>query len=144
MGFLNRFSFYFIGILFGCFILYISLKGREQPISFNYFPNSRVKSHLINTDILISEEALCKVNCMNLDTLLLDQYILAGKIDFKKSEIRGYDVKTYYLLNEINKKDIYCFKFQTNGHKLELVDLFITLPPQSTDQSLFENCENCF
>ena len=79
----------------------MSLKGREEPLSFNYFPNSRVKSHLINSDILISKEALCKMNCLNVDTMLLDHYILDGKVDFKKSEIRGYDVKTYYLFYEI-------------------------------------------
>ena len=144
MGFLNRFLFYFIGILFGCLLIYVSLKGREKPLSFNYFPNSRVKSHLVNSDILISEEVLCKLNCVNLDTMLLDYYILDGKVDFKKSEIRGYDLKTYYVFYERNKKDVHYFKFQTNGDKVELVDLFVTPTPQNTDQYWFENCKNCF
>tara|TARA_Y100000994_G_scaffold247525_1_gene253105 strand:+ start:537 stop:971 length:435 start_codon:yes stop_codon:yes gene_type:complete len=144
MSFLNRFSFYFIGVLFGCLILYVSLKGRDKPLSFNYFPNSRVKSHLINSDILISIETLCKVNCMNLDTMLLDHYILDGKIDFKKSEIRGFDVKTYYLFYEINNKDVHFFKFQTNGDKVELVDLFISPIPPNINQSWHVNCPDCF
>ena len=144
MGFLNRFSFYFIGVLFGCFILYISLKGRKEPLSFNYFPNSRVKSHLVNSDIVIAEAALCKVNCMNLDTMQLRHYILDCKVDFKKSEIRGHGVKTYYLFYELNKKDVYYFTFQTNGDKVELVDVFINAVPRNTDRYFFEKCKNCF
>ncbi len=143
MGFVKRFSFFFIGILFGCLILYVSLKGREEPLSFNYFPNSRVKSHLINSDILISKEALCKMNCINLDTTLLDHYILDGNIDFQKSEIRGHDVKTYYLFNEINKKRVHYFKFRINGDRVELLDLFLTSLPPNIDKHSLKNCENC-
>ena len=143
MGFFKRFSFFFIGILFGCLILYVSLKGRAETLSFNYFPNSRVKSHLINSNILISEEALCKMNCMNLDTMLLDHYIVDGNIDFQKSEIRGHDVKTYYLFTEINKKRVHYFKFRIHGDTVELLDCFLTSLSPNLDKHSLENCENC-
>lgn len=144
MSFFSRFSIFFFGALLGSFVLYVSLKHRTEPISFNYFPNSRIKSHLINSDILIAEELLCKINCVNLDPMSLAQYISDGNIDFKKSEIRGYDVKTYYLFNEINKKGIYYFKFRTNGVVVELIDFFISPIPPDIDNYWLENCQNCF
>ena len=97
MNFFNRFSFFLIGILLGCVLILFSLQFRNQPLSFNYFPESRVKNFLIKNSGLFSSNALCKINCYNLDTLLLSSYIENSVVDFKKSKIRGYNPKVYYL-----------------------------------------------
>ena len=83
MSFLNRFSFFFIVVIHGVLVLYVYLKCIEEPLTFNYFPNSRIKSQLINSDVLISKKALCKIQCMHLDTIVLDHYISDGNIDIK-------------------------------------------------------------
>ena len=70
MNFFNRFSFFLIGTLLGCVLILFSLQFRNQPLSFNYFPESRVKNFLIKNSGLFSSNALCKINCYNLDTLL--------------------------------------------------------------------------
>ena len=96
MNFLNRFYFFCFGILLGVLVLYFSIRTREIPLTFDYFPNSRVKKHLIQNKILFSKEIVCKMNCYNLDTAFLDQYILNSDVDFKKSKIRGHSIKTHY------------------------------------------------
>ena len=108
MSFLNRFSFFFIGVLFGLLILYISLKDREEPLSFNYFPNSRIKSKLMKSNILISEKALCKMMCLDLDTVLLNEHISNANVDFKTSEILFIPELFYNTFCTYNKNYFFC------------------------------------
>ena len=142
MSFLTRVSFFIIGVLLGLLILFLSLDSREEPISFNYFPNSRIKSKLMNSDILISEKALCKMMCLDLDTVVLNEHISNAHVDFKTSKIRGYDIKTYYLYND--KKDNF-FKFQIDSDSVKLIDFFIQLsPPFVVEGCVPEECLHCY
>ena len=84
MNFFNRFYFFLIGAMLGCVLLFFSFNLRDKPLSFNYFPDSRVKTYLIKNKILFSDKSLCKINCYNLDTLLLSNYIENSVVDFKK------------------------------------------------------------
>lgn len=97
MQFLNRFYFYSIGILLGVGLLFLSLKFRDAPLSFNYLPNSRVVNYLVTKPISISDFVECRMDCFNLDTLLIHDYILNSKVNFKKSEIHDSKCKKYFL-----------------------------------------------
>ena len=136
MPFFNRLLFFFCGIFLGVVILLLSLKNREAPISFNYFPNSRVKSFLVKNDILISKKALCQMNCFQLDTTLLDQYITNSKVDFQKSQIRGYNPKLYHL-KQITPSGFY-FQFAIHQDSVKLISVY------SHNNALVNTCVNCY
>lgn len=152
MNFFNRFSFFFIGIILGCVLLFFSLQFRSKPLSFNYFPESRVKKFLIKNKIGFSDQALCKLNCYNLDLSLLDQYISSSVVDFKKSKIRGYNPKTYYLTIDLpfmqeNFNETSYMIFETGSDTVQLVDIFLNLDMsfhQVSSHPSINHCPDCF
>ena len=113
-------------MLLGVVIIFISLDMRSEPLSFDYFPNNRIKKYLINHELNLAETAMCKLECYNLDTIFLEQYISNSYVDFTLSKIRGYAVKTYYLSfnsgEQKNNQNIY-FVFQKKDDLITLVDL---------------------
>ena len=121
MSFLNRFYFFFFGVLLGVFILFLSLSKREDKIKFNYFPNSRVKNYLTQNEILFTEKSSCKIDCYNLDTALIVEYILTSDVDFRKSQIRGTECKKYWLNNKTHKLNLL---FGDCNHSISLIDIF--------------------
>ena len=126
MSFSNRLFVFSIGMLLGLVIIWISLDMRSEPLSFDYFPNNRIKKYLINHELNLSETAICKLECYNLDTLFLGKYISNSSLDFNLSKIGGYEVKTYYLSfnsgEQKNNQNIY-FVFQKTDDLIELVNL---------------------
>lgn len=74
-----------------------SLGNRKEMLSFNYFPDKRVKSFLTQSEVFFTDKSICKFNSIGLDTTLLNKYIMQSIIDFKSSQIRGFDNKKYYL-----------------------------------------------
>tara|TARA_A100001011_G_scaffold381223_1_gene449475 strand:+ start:2174 stop:2602 length:429 start_codon:yes stop_codon:yes gene_type:complete len=126
MSFYNRLFIFIVGMLLGVVIIFISLDMRSEPLSFDYFPNNRIKKYLINHELNISETAICKLECYDLDSLFLKQYISNSHVDFTLSKIRGYEVKTYYLSFNLgeqkNNQNIY-FVFQKKDDLIVLVNL---------------------
>ena len=100
MNFINRFSVFSMGVIIGVFIIIISMKTRKETISFNYLPSARIKSYLLKHDINYIDYSLCQLQLLKLDTLNIYSYIENSKVNFKKSTIRGYDCKIYYLINK--------------------------------------------
>ena len=111
MSFFNRFSIFFVGVAIGTFIIIISMNSRTTPISFNYFPNDRIKSNLIKNHIKFSDNSFCQLLALGLDSTYIYSYIKNSKVNFSKSKIRGYDCQEYALQNI---KDI-------EGHLLEFL-----------------------
>ncbi len=99
MNFSDRFFLFFFGIILGILVVLISLQFRTNPISFNYFPSDRIKHYFISNEINITDIAKCYFNCLDLDTLMLSNYILESKIIYAKSKIRGFKCKKYNLYN---------------------------------------------
>ena len=129
MNFFNRLSIFFFGVFIGLIILILSLSLREKPLSFNYFPNHRVKNYFLKNTIIISEQAFCKMSCYNLDTMNLGNYILESKVDFQNSKIQGFVPKTYQLLLED-----YTFIIETSIDSVVLKNV----------TKEFKICANCF
>ncbi|MBJ05381.1 MAG: hypothetical protein CMP65_05740 [Flavobacteriales bacterium] len=103
MGTFHRFSLFFLGIFLGVIILFFSLSLRDGPISFNYFPNSRVISYMAKNNINFYEKSHCKMKCCNLDSIELNYFISNSKVNFKKSIIRNKNLKLYHLsYNDFN------------------------------------------
>ena len=152
MNFFNRFSFFLIGALLGCGLILFSLKFRKKPLSFHYFPESRVKNFLVKNSGLFSRVALCKMNCYDLDTLSLSRYIENSVVDFKKSKIRGYNPKLYYLsmdlpIQQKNLNDKTYMVFEISNDVVTLIDVFSSLDTPFNEISshpAMRHCQHCF
>ena len=150
MPFFNRLSFFILGIIIGVLIIFISLQQRKDKLTFNYLPNNRVKNYLIKNNIFFSPKSLCKMSCFGLDTISLNEYISRGSIDFKKSKIRGYTDKLYYLYFEsdnMNIREDSYLVFGTRGDSVTLVDVWFNFGTPSSDISgnpgnIF--CNHCY
>tara|TARA_Y100001968_G_scaffold332615_1_gene391479 strand:+ start:187 stop:645 length:459 start_codon:yes stop_codon:yes gene_type:complete len=152
VSFFNRFSFFLIGSLLGCILLFFSLQFRDRSLSFNYFPDSRIKNHLIKHKVSFSDKAVCKMNCYNLDTLLLPTYITNSVVDFKKSKIRGFSPKLYYLSIDLpfkqdNFNETSYMIFEINHDMVTLIDVFFNLAVplnQVSSHPSTYHCPDCF
>jgi len=150
MPFFNRLSFFILGIIIGVFIIFISFQQRIDKLTFNYFPNNRVKNYLIKNEIIFSKKSLCKMSCLGLDTISLNKYISKGSINFKKSKIRGYTDKLYYLyfdFDNMNIREDSYLVFGTRGDSVTLLDVsFNFRTPSSYTSSHPGNifCDHCY
>ena len=152
MSFAKRFYFFSFGIFLGVIIIFLSLGDRIQKISFDYFPNNRIKKYLIQNPVFYSDKALCQINCMRLDTAFLDEYISNSNVDFSKSKIRGYDTKEYFLsfiFPKFGVKEMSFLKFKKHNDSITLIDVFINLGIPYNDTSTHPgksklDCEDCY
>ena len=141
MNFLNRFSIFSIGIIIGVFIIIISIKNRKETISFNYLPSDRIKSYLLKHDINYIDHSLCKLQLLKLDTLKIYSYIENSKVNFKKSKIRGYDCKIYYLINKnISDNSVLEFVFTKCDNTIILKNIIYDVN-SIQDLSIESTCE---
>ena len=95
---------------------------------------------------------MCKISCYNLDTLLLPEYIASSVVDFKKSKIRGYNPKTYYMridspFIQDNSSEKSYMIFEINSDKVILIDIFLNLDflfNQVSSHPSINHCPHCF
>ncbi len=104
---------------------------------------------MLQSNIFFSEKAMCKIECFNLDTAFLDEYIMSSNVNFKKSKIRGHNDKQYFLSFSFPKSNVHemsHLKFKKQNDSITLVDLFINLSmplsPSSSDLDHL-HCEHC-
>lgn len=89
------------------------------------------------------------MNCFGLDTIMLNEYIVHGNIDFKKSKIQGYKNKLYHLSfidDKINIVEDSYMIFGINSGSVELVDVFVNfhMPSnQFSEDSTRSLCHHC-
>ena len=141
MNFLNRFSIFSIGIIIGVFIIITSMKTRKETISFNYLPSDRIKSYLLKHDINYIDYSLCQLQLLKLDTLKIYSYIENSKVNFKKSKIRGYDCKIYYLINKnISDNSVLEFVFTKCDNTIILKNIIYDVN-SIQDLSIESTCE---
>tara|TARA_B100001250_G_scaffold354058_1_gene327703 strand:- start:1019 stop:1429 length:411 start_codon:yes stop_codon:yes gene_type:complete len=136
--------------MIGVVIILLSFQHRKDQLNFNYLPNNRVKNYLIKHDIVFSPKSLCKINCFSLDTLFLNEFISSGSIDFKKSKIRGYTDKLYYLSfhsDQLNIREGSYLIFQVSVDSVELVDVVFNFGTPSNAVSGHPGkllCDHCY
>ena len=98
---------------------------------------------------MFSAKSLCKMNCFGLDTIMLNEYIVHGNIDFKKSKIQGYTNKLYYLSfidTTINIIEDSYLIFGVKSDSVELVDVLVNFyitSNQVSEDSINSLCYNC-
>ncbi|MES2239167.1 MAG: DUF4258 domain-containing protein [Bacteroidota bacterium] len=120
MKFVQRFSYYLIGLVLGCFFVALVFSGKDTRC--NYFPNSRVLNDIRNKPFEYSAKATQVLNEKWVDTADVRQTLEFGDVDFDKSDTDfGKSGKLYVIEGKTakNVEIILTVKNQENKAILE-------------------------
>jgi hypothetical protein len=106
MAFLKRLGFYLIGLSVGLVFLFFFLKKKseETGASFCYFPNCRVLKELRSKPLIYSEQIDRLITEQILDSVTLVYFLNEGDINFKKSNTKSKNCKTYLIEGIVKEK----------------------------------------
>jgi hypothetical protein len=106
MAFLKRLGFYLIGLSIGLVFLFFFLKKKseETGAQFCYFPNCRVLKDLRSKPLIYSEQINQLVADQVLDSVTLAYFLNEGDINFKKSNTKNKNCKTYLIEGIVKEK----------------------------------------
>lgn len=105
MKFYQRFAYYLIGLVIGCFFVAAVLSGKDTRC--NYFPNARVLNDIRNKPFQYDIEASRRLSEDWVDTVDIKNTLTYGDVDFDKSNIKEEGGKLYIIYGKTKKgKDI--------------------------------------
>ena len=105
MKFYQRFAYYLVGLVIGCFFVAMVLSGKDTRC--NYFPNARVLNDLRNKPFLYDIEASRRLSEDWVDTIDIKNVLTHGDVDFDKSNIKEEGGKLYIIYGKTKEnKDI--------------------------------------
>lgn len=96
MKFVQRFAYYLVGLVIGCFFVALIYSGKDTRC--NYFPNARVLNDLRNKPFEYSETASKVLAESWVDTIDIKNSLEYGDVDFDKSDTEfGKNAKLYVI-----------------------------------------------
>ena len=95
MKFYQRFAYYLVGLIMGCFFVAMVLSGKDTRC--NYFPNARVLNDLSTKPFNLSTEASKKLNEKWVTLTDIKNTLKYGDVDFDKSNIKFKSGKIYFI-----------------------------------------------
>lgn len=96
MKFVQRFSYYLVGLVLGCFFVALVFSGKDTRC--NYFPNARVLNDIRNKPFEYSAKATQVLNEKWVDTSDVRKTLEFGDVDFDKSDTDfGKKTKLYVI-----------------------------------------------
>jgi hypothetical protein len=101
MKFYQRFAYYLIGLVIGCFFVAAVLSGKDTRC--NYFPNARVLNDLRTKPFLYDIEASRRLSEDWVDTIDIKNTLTYGDVDFDKSNIKAEGGKLYVIYGKTKK-----------------------------------------
>lgn len=101
MKFYQRFAYYLIGLVIGCFLVATVLSGKDTRC--NYFPNARVLNDIRNKPFEYGTLACKVLNKKGVDTLDIKNTLTYGDVDFDKSNIKEEGGKLYVIYGKTSK-----------------------------------------
>ena len=101
MKFYQRFAYYLVGLVIGCFLVATVLSGKDTRC--NYFPNARVLNDLRNKPFEYDSLARVALNNKWIDTLDIKNTLTHGDVDFDKSNIKENGGKLYTVYGQTSK-----------------------------------------
>ena len=102
MKFYQRFAYYLIGLVIGCFFVAAVLSGKDTRC--NYFPNARVLNDLRNKPFQYDSLASKQLAEDWIDTIDIKNILTHGDVDFDKSNINMNGGKLYTIYGKNTKK----------------------------------------
>lgn len=121
MKFYQRFAYYLVGLVIGCFFVAMVLSGKDTRC--NYFPNARVLNDLRNKPFQYSIEASRKLSEDWIDTVDIKNTLTYGDIDFDKSNKPFQKGKLYIIQGQTTKKDTITLRVINYPNKAVLDDI---------------------
>ncbi|MBL4592797.1 MAG: hypothetical protein JKX68_03155 [Flavobacteriales bacterium] len=93
---LYRLKFYGLGFGLGCVLVWATLiKDRDRP---SFLPEGRVLEFFEDTDIRISDELKCKLECNNIPVTFMDSTFWANAdVNFKESAVNRKPCPEHYV-----------------------------------------------
>jgi len=105
MKFYQRFAYYLVGLVIGCFFVAMVLSGKDTRC--NYFPNARVLNDIRNKPFFYDIEASRRLSEDWVDTIDIKNVLTHGDVDFDKSNIKEEGGKLYIIYGKTKEnKDI--------------------------------------
>ena len=121
MKFYQRFAYYLIGLVIGCFFVAAVLSGKDTRC--NYFPNARVLNDLRNKPFNYSREASRKLAEDWVDTVDIKNTLTYGDVNFDKSNKPYQKGKLYIIEGRTTKKDTITLRVINYPSKAVLEDI---------------------
>ncbi|MGV3697458.1 DUF4258 domain-containing protein [Flavobacterium sp.] len=102
MKFYQRFAYYLVGLVIGCFFVAAVFSGKDTRC--NYFPNARVLNDLRNKPFQYDIEASRRLSEDWVDTIDIKNTLTNGDVDFDKSNVPADGGGKLYIIYGNTKK----------------------------------------
>lgn len=122
MKFVQRFSYYLVGLVLGCFFVALIFSGKDTRC--NYFPNARVLNDIRNKPFHYSENAekVLSENWVNIADI--KNTLEFGDINFDKSDTEfGKNTKIYIIEGKTLKGQEIILKVKNEEGKATLEEI---------------------
>lgn len=121
MKFYQRFAYYLVGLVIGCFFVAMVLSGKDTRC--NYFPNARVLNDLSSKPFDVSEIAALKLKENWVDLNDIKSTLKYGDVDFDKSNLKYENGKIYIVEGKTIKNQPIILEFINYNNKVILKDI---------------------
>ena len=121
MKFYQRFAYYLIGLVVGCFFVAMVLSGKDTRC--NYFPNARVLNDLSSKPFNVSDVVAVKLKENWVDITDIKNTLKYGDVDFDKSNVKYENGKIYIVEGKTIKNQQIILEFINYTDKVVLKDI---------------------
>ena len=121
MKFHQRFAYYLVGLIMGCFFVAMVLSGKDTRC--NYFPNARVLNDLSTKPFNLSNEATKKLNEKWVTMADIKNTLKYGDVVFNKSNIKFKTGKIYFVEGKTTSNIQITLEFINYPDKVVLKDI---------------------
>lgn len=121
MKFYQRFAYYLVGLVIGCFFVAMVLSGKDTRC--NYFPNARVLNDLSTKPFNVSDVAAAKLKENWVDMTDIKNTMKYGDVDFDKSNAKYENGKIYIVEGKTIKNQPIVLEFINYADKVVLKDI---------------------
>lgn len=121
MKFYQRFAYYLVGFIIGCFFVAMVLSGKDTRC--NYFPNARVLNDLSSKPFNISDDAAAKLKENWIDITDIKNTLKYGDVDFDKSNVKYENGKIYIVEGKTIKNQPIVLEFINYADKVVLKEI---------------------
>lgn len=122
MNLTQRFSRYFIGIVIGLILVFVFFGKRSCN---DWMPNKRVLLRLSETDMIISKNARCKMDCYGFQDEDLLHLLRTGDVNFRKSDPRSYPLLYYVEAERADNGVDYAMEFEARDSTTTLLNIYL-------------------
>lgn len=121
MKFYQRFAYYLVGLIMGCFFVALVLSGKDTRC--NYFPNARVLNDLSSKPFNLSELASKKLDEKWVTITDIKNTLKYGDVDFDKSNFKFQSGKIYRVEGKTTTNIQITLEFINYPDKVVLKDI---------------------